>query len=129
MEKNLNKKNHISDSDDMFFELMGSEQNKGDFHKMMEVMQKKYVMSFSFFHSMLFLLNKETKKYLNEKERDYLKQLFGMELSGSNISKMLLGKIKYDPIKKKFYESDKRVRIHLTKEGKVEKVYEIRDQK
>ena len=129
MGKNLNKKNHISDSDDMFFELMGSEQNKGDFHKMMEIMQKKYVMSFSFFHSMLFLLNKETKKYLNEKERDYLKQLFGMELSGSNISKMLLGKIKYDPIKKKFYESDKRVRIHLTKEGKVEKVYEIRDQK
>ena len=129
MEKNLNKKNHISDSDDMFFELMGSEQNKGDFHKMMEIMQKKYVMSFSFFHSMLFLLNKETKKYLNEKERDYLKQLFGMELSGSNISKMLLGKIKYDPIKKKFYESDKRVRIHLTKEGKVEKLYEIRDQK
>ena len=129
MEKNLNKKNHISDSDDMFFELMGSEQNKGDFHKMMEIMQKKYVMSFSFFHSMLFLLNKETKKYLNEKERDYLKQLFGMELSGSNISKMLLGKIKYDPIKKKFYESDKSVRIHLTKKGKVEKVYEIRDQK
>jgi hypothetical protein len=129
MGKSLNKKNHISDSDDMFFELMGSEQNKGDFHKMMEIMQKKYVMSFSFFHSMLFLLNKETKKYLNEKERDYLKQLFGMELSGSNISKMLLGKIKYDPIKKKFYESDKRVRIHLTKEGKVEKVYEIRDQK
>jgi len=125
MEKNLNKKNHISDSDDMFFELMGSEQNKGDFHKMMEVMKKKYVMSFSFFHSMLFLLNKETKKYLNEKERDYLKQLFGMELSGSNISKMLLGKIKYDPIKKKFYESDKRVRINLT-EGKV---HEIRDQK
>ena len=129
MGKSLNKKNHISDSDDMFFELMGSEQNKGDFHKMMEIMQKKYVMSFSFFHSMLFLLNKETKKYLNEKERDYLKQLFGMELSGSNISKMLLGKIKYDPIKKKFYESDKRVRIHLTKKGKVEKVYEIRDQK
>ena len=129
MEKNLKKKNHIKDSDNMFFELMGSEQNKGDFHKMMEVMQKKYVMSFSFFHSMLFLLNKETKKYLNEKERDYLKQLFGMELSGSNISKMLLGKIKYDPVKKKFYESDKRVRIHLTKEGKVEKVYEIRDQK
>ena len=129
MEKNLNKKNHISDSDDMFFELMGSEQNKGDFKRMMEIMQKKYVMSFSFFHSMLFLLNKETKKYLNEKERDYLKQLFGMELSGSNISKMLLGKIKYDPIKKKFYESDKRVRIHLTKKGKVEKVYEIRDQK
>jgi len=125
----LNKKNHISDSDDMFFELMGTEQNKGDFKRMMEIMQKKYVMSFSFFHSMLFLLNKETKKYLNEKERDYLKQLFGMELSGSNISKMLLGKIKYDPIKKKFYESDKRVRIHLTKEGKVEKVYEIRDQK
>jgi len=129
MEKNLNKKNHISDSDDMFFELMGTEQNKGDFKRMMEIMQKKYVMSFSFFHSMLFLLNKETKKYLNEKERDYLKQLFGMELSGSNISKMLLGKIKYDPIKKKFYESDKRVRIHLTKKGKVEKVYEIRDQK
>jgi len=129
MGKNLNKKNHISDSDDMFFELMGTEQNKGDFKRMMEIMQKKYVMSFSFFHSMLFLLNKETKKYLNEKERDYLKQLFGMELSGSNISKMLLGKIKYDPIKKKFYESDKRVRIHLTKKGKVEKVYEIRDQK
>ena len=129
MEKNLNKKNHISDSDDMCFELMGTEQNKGDFKRMMEIMQKKYVMSFSFFHSMLFLLNKETKKYLNEKERDYLKQLFGMELSGSNISKMLLGKLKYDPIKKKFYESDKRVRIHLTKKGKVEKVYEIRDQK
>ena len=125
MEKNLKKKNHIKDSDDMFFELQGSEQNKGDFHKMMEVMQKKYVMSFSFFHSMLFLLNKETKKYLNEKERDYLKQLFGMELSGSNISKMLLGKIKYDPVKKRFYESDKRVRINLT-EGKV---HEIRDQK
>ena len=122
---NLNKKNHIKDSDDMFFELQGSEQNKGDFKRMMEIMQKKYVMSFSFFHSMLFLLNKETKKYLNEKERDYLKQLFGMELSGSNISKMLLGKIKYDPIKKKFYESDKRVRINLT-EGKV---HEIRDQK
>ena len=129
MGKNLNKKNHIKDSDDMFFELQGSEENKGDFKRMMEIMQKKYVMSFSFFHSMLFLLNKETKKYLNEKERDYLKQLFGMELSGSNISKMLLGKIKYDPIKKKFYESDKRVRIHLTKKGKVEKVYEIRDQK
>ena len=129
MGKNLNKKNHIKDSDDMFFELMGTEQNKGDFKRMMEIMQKKYVMSFSFFHSMLFLLNKETKKYLNEKERDYLKQLFGMELSGSNISKMLLGKLKYDPIKKKFYESDKRVRIHLTKEGKVEKLYEIRDQK
>ena len=125
MEKNLNKKNHIKDSDDMFFELMGSEQNKGDFHKMMEIMQKKYVMSFSFFHSMLFLLNKETKKYLNEKERDYLKQLFGMELSGSNISKMLLGKLKYDPIKKKFYESNKRVRINLSKG----KVYEINDQK
>jgi len=125
MEKNLNKKNHISDSDDMFFELMGTEQNKGDFKRMMEIMQKKYVMSFSFFHSMLFLLNKETKKYLNEKERDYLKQLFGMELSGSNISKMLLGKIKYDPVKKRFYESDKRVRINLT-EGKV---HEIRDQK
>jgi len=129
MEKKLNKKNLIKDSDDMFFELMGNSENIGDFNKMMEVMQKKYVMSFSFFHSMLFLLNKETKKYLNEKERDYLKQLFGMELSGSNISKMLLGKIKYDPIKKKFYESDKRVRIHLTKEGKVEKLYEIRDQK
>jgi len=125
MEKNLNKKNHISDSDDMFFELMGTEQNKGDFKRMMEIMQKKYVMSFSFFHSMLFLLNKETKKYLNEKERDYLKQLFGMELSGSNISEMLLGKIKYDPVKKRFYESDKRVRINLT-EGKV---HEIRDQK
>ena len=125
MGKNLNKKNHIKDSDDMFFELQGSEQNKGDFKRMMEIMQKKYVMSFSFFHSMLFLLNKETKKYLNEKERDYLKQLFGMELSGSNISKMLLGKIKYDPVKKRFYESDKRVRINLT-EGKV---HEIRDQK
>ena len=125
MGKSLNKKNHISDSDDMFFELMGTEQNKGDFKRMMEIMQKKYVMSFSFFHSMLFLLNKETKKYLNEKERDYLKQLFGMELSGSNISKMLLGKIKYDPVKKRFYESDKRVRINLT-EGKV---HEIRDQK
>ena len=125
MEKNLNKKNHIKDSDDMFFELMGSEQNKGDFKRMMEIMQKKYVMSFSFFHSLLFLINKETKKYLNEKERDYLKQLFGMELSGSNISEMLLGKIKYDPVKKRFYESDKRVRINLT-EGKV---HEIRDQK
>ena len=125
MEKNLNKKNHISDSDDMFFELMGTEQNKGDFKRMMEIMQKKYVMSFSFFHSLLFLINKETKKYLNEKERDYLKQLFGMELSGSNISEMLLGKIKYDPVKKRFYESDKRVRINLT-EGKV---HEIRDQK
>ena len=125
MEKKLNKKNLIKDSDDMFFELMGNSENIGDFNKMMEVMQKKYVMSFSFFHSMLFLLNKETKKYLNEKERDYLKQLFGMELSGSNISKMLLGKIKYDPVKKKFYESDKRVRINLT-EGKV---HEIRDQK
>ena len=125
MEKNLKKKNHNKDSDDMFFELQGSEQNKGDFKRMMEIMQKKYVMSFSFFHSLLFLINKETKKYLNEKERDYLKQLFGMELSGSNISEMLLGKIKYDPIKKKFYESDKRVRINLT-EGKV---HEIRDQK
>ena len=125
MGKNLNKKNHIKDSDDMFFELQGSEQNKGDFKRMMEIMQKKYVMSFSFFHSLLFLINKETKKYLNEKERDYLKQLFGMELSGSNISEMLLGKIKYDPVKKRFYESDKRVRINLT-EGKV---HEIRDQK
>ena len=48
-----------------------------------------------------------------------------MELSGSNISEMLLGKMKYDPVKKKFYESDKRVRINLT-EGKA---YEIRDQK
>ena len=129
MEKNLKKKNHIKDSDDMFFELQGSEQNKGDFHKMMEVMQKKYVMSYSFFPSLLFLINKEAKKHLNDKEINYLKQLFGMQLSGSNISKMLLGKIKYDPIKKKFYESDKRVRIHLTKEGKVEKLYEIRDQK
>ena len=125
MEKNLKKKNQIKDSDDMFFELQGSEQNKGDFKRMMEVMQKKYVMSFSFFHSLLFLINKETKKHLNEKERDYLKQLFGMELSGSNISEMLLGKIKYDPVKKRFYESDKRVRINLT-EGKV---HEIRDQK
>ena len=125
MEKNLNKKNHISDSDDMFFELQGSEQNKGDFKRMMEIMQKKYVMSFSFFHSLLFLINKETKKHLNEKERDYLKQLFGMELSGSNISKMLLGKIKYDPMNKKFYESNKRVRINLSKG----KVYEINDQK
>ena len=112
MGKNLNKKNHIKDSDDMFFELQGSEQNKGDFKRMMEIMQKKYVMSFSFFHSLLFLINKETKKYLNEKERDYLKQLFGMELSGSNISEMLLGKLKYDPFKKKFYESNKRVRIN-----------------
>jgi len=129
MEKNLNKKNHIKDSDDMFFELQGSEQNKGDFKRMMEIMQKKYVMSFSFFNSFLYLLDKEAKKHLNDKEINYLKQLFGMELSGSNISKMLLGKIKYDPIKKKFYESDKRVRIHLTKEGKVEKLYEIRDQK
>ena len=129
MEKNLNKKNQIKDSDNIFFELMGSEQNKGDFKKMMEVMQKKYVMSFSFFHSFLYLLDKEAKKHLNDKEINYLKQLFGMQLSGSTISKMLLGKIKYDPIKKKFYESDKRVRIHLTKEGKVEKVYEIRDQK
>ena len=125
MEKNLNKKNHISDSDDMFFELMGSEQNKGDFKRMMEIMQKKYVMSFSFFNSFLYLLDKEAKKHLNDKEINYLKQLFGMQLSGSNISKMLLGKIKYDPIKKKFYESDKRVRINLT-EGKV---HEIRDQK
>ena len=129
MEKNLNKKNHIKDSDDMFFELQGSEQNKGDFKRMMEIMQKKYVMSFSFFNSFLYLLDKEAKKHLNDKEINYLKQLFGMQLSGSNISKMLLGKIKYDPIKKKFYESDKRVRIHLTKEGKVEKLYEIRDQK
>ena len=125
MEKNLKKKNIIKDSDNMFFELQGSEQNKGDFKRMMEVMKKKYVMSFSFFHSLLFLINKETKKHLNEKERDYLKQLFGMELSGSNISEMLLGKIKYDPVKKRFYESDKRVRINLT-EGKV---HEIRDQK
>ena len=125
MGKSLKKKNQIKDSDDMFFELQGSEQNKGDFHKMMEVMQKKYVMSFSFFHSLLFLINKETKKHLNEKERDYLKQLFGMELSGSNISEMLLGKIKYDPINKKFYESNKRVRINLSKG----KVYEINDQK
>ena len=125
MGKSLKKKNQIKDSDDMFFELQGSEQNKGDFKRMMETMQKKYVMSFSFFHSLLFLINKETKKHLNEKERDYLKQLFGMELSGSNISEMLLGKIKYDPVKKRFYESDKRVRINLT-EGKV---HEIRDQK
>jgi len=125
MEKNLNKKNHISDSDDMFFELMGTEQNKGDFKRMMEIMQKKYVMSFSFFNSFLYLLDKEAKKHLNDKEINYLKQLFGMQLSGSNISKMLLGKIKYDPVKKKFYESDKRVRINLT-EGKV---HEIRDQK
>ena len=129
MEKNLNKKNQIKDSDNIFFELMGSEQNKGDFKKMMEIMKKKYVMSFSFFHSFLYLLDKEAKKHLNDKEINYLKQLFGMQLSGSNISKMLLGKLKYDPIKKKFYESDKRVRIHLTKEGKVEKLYEIRDQK
>ena len=129
MEKNLSKKNHIKDSDNIFFELMGSEQNKGDFKKMMEIMKKKYVMSFSFFHSFLYLLDKEAKKHLNDKEINYLKQLFGMQLSDQNISEMLLGKIKYDPINKKFYESDKRVRIHLTKEGKVEKVYEIRDQK
>ncbi len=125
MEKNLKKKNHIKDSDDMFFELQGSEQNKGDFKRMMEIMQKKYVMSFSFFNSFLYLLDKEAKKHLNDKEINYLKQLFGMQLSGSNISKMLLGKIKYDPVKKRFYESDKRVRINLT-EGKV---HEIRDQK
>ena len=120
MEKKLKKINLIKDSDDMFFELMGSEDNKGDFKKMMEIMQKKYVMSFSFFHSLLFLINKETKKHLNEKERDYLKQLFGMELSGSNISEMLLGKIKYDPIKKKFYETNKGVRLKLIGE----RVYE-----
>ena len=125
MEKNLNKKNHISDSDDMFFELMGSEQNKGDFKRMMEIMQKKYVMSFSFFHSFLYLLDKEAKKHLNDKEINYLKQLFGMQLSDQNISEMLLGKIKYDPINKKFYESNKRVRINLSKG----KVYEINDQK
>ncbi len=125
MEKNLNKKNQIKDSDNIFFELMGSEQNKGDFKKMMEIMKKKYVMSFSFFHSFLYLLHKEAKKYLNDKERNYLKQLFGMELSDQNISEMLLGKIKYDPIKKKFYESNKRVRINLSKG----KVYEINDQK
>jgi hypothetical protein len=129
MEKKLNKKNLIKDSDDMFFELMGNSENIGDFNKMMEVMQRKYIMSFSFFNSFLFLLHKETKKYLNEKERNDLKQLFGMEFSDQNISEMLLGKIKYDPIKKKFYESDKRVRIHLTKEGKIGKVYEISDQK
>jgi|TARA_R100001594_G_scaffold140723_1_gene186075 hypothetical protein len=120
MEKKLKKINLIKDSDDMFFELMGSEDNKGDFKKMMEIMQKKYVMSFSFFHSLLFLINKETKKHLNEKERDYLKQLFGMELSGSNISEMLLGKIKYDPIKKKFYETNRGVRLKLIGE----RVYE-----
>jgi len=125
MEKNLNKKNHIKDSDNIFFELMGSEQNKGDFKKMMEVMQKKYVMSFSFFHSFLYLLDKEAKKHLNDKEINYLKQLFGMQLSDQNISEMLLGKIKYDPINKKFYESNKRVRINLSKG----KVYEINDQK
>ena len=125
MEKNLNKKNQIKDSDNIFFELMGSEQNKGDFKKMMEIMKKKYVMSFSFFHSFLYLLDKEAKKHLNDKEINYLKQLFGMQLSGSNISKMLLGKIKYDPINKKFYESNKRVRINLSKG----KVYEINDQK
>ena len=125
MEKNLKKKIHIKDSDNMFFELMGSEQNKGDFHKMMEVMQKKYVMSFSFFHSFLYLLDKEAKKHLNDKEINYLKQLFGMQLSDQNISEMLLGKIKYDPINKKFYESNKRVRINLSKG----KVYEINDQK
>tara|TARA_Y100001960_G_scaffold6714_1_gene6843 strand:+ start:870 stop:1268 length:399 start_codon:yes stop_codon:yes gene_type:complete len=126
MEKKLKKINLIKDSDDMFFELMGSEDNKGDFKKMMEIMQKKYVMSFSFFHSLLFLINKETKKHLNEKERDYLKQLFGMELSGSSIldgqiiSEMLLGKIKYDPIKKKFYETNRGVRLKLIGE----RVYE-----
>tara|TARA_R100000656_G_scaffold78738_1_gene57875 strand:- start:459 stop:836 length:378 start_codon:yes stop_codon:yes gene_type:complete len=125
MEKNLSKKNHIKDSDNIFFELMGSEQNKGDFKKMMEVMQKKYVMSFSFFHSFLYLLDKEAKKHLNDKEINYLKQLFGMQLSDQNISEMLLGKIKYDPINKKFYESNKRVRINLSKG----KVYEINDQK
>ena len=125
MEKNLNKKNHIKDSDDMFFELQGSEQNKGDFKRMMEIMQKKYVMSFSFFHSFLYLLDKEAKKHLNDKEINYLKQLFGMQLSDQNISEMLLGKIKYDPINKKFYESNKRVRINLSKG----KVYEINDQK
>ena len=125
MEKKLNKKNLIKDSDDMFFELMGNSENIGDFNKMMEVMQKKYIMSFSFFNSFLFLLHKETKKYLNEKERNYLKQLFGMELTDQNISEMLLGKIKYDPIKKRFYESDKRVRIDLRKG----KIYEINDQR
>ena len=125
MEKKLNKKNLIKNSDDMFFELMGNSENIGDFNKMMEVMQKKYIMSFSFFNSFLFLLHKETKKYLNEKERNYLKQLFGMELTDQNISEMLLGKIKYDPIKKRFYESDKRVRIDLRKG----KIYEINDQR
>ena len=125
MEKKLNKKNLIKDSDDMFFELMGNSENIGDFNKMMEVMQKKYIMSFSFFNSFLRLLHKETKKYLNEKERNYLKQLFGMELTDQNISEMLLGKIKYDPIKKRFYESDKRVRIDLRKG----KIYEINDQR
>ena len=125
MEKNLSKKNHIKDSDNIFFELMGSEQNKGDFKKMMEIMKKKYVMSFSFFHSFLYLLDKEAKKHLNDKEINYLKQLFGMQLSDQNISEMLLGKIKYDPINKKFYESNKRVRINLSKG----KVYEINDQK
>ena len=104
---------------------MGSEQNKGDFKKMMEIMKKKYVMSFSFFHSFLYLLDKEAKKHLNDKEINYLKQLFGMQLSDQNISEMLLGKIKYDPINKKFYESNKRVRINLSKG----KVYEINDQK
>jgi len=125
MEKNLKKKNIIKDSDNIFFELMGSEQNKGDFKKMMEIMKKKYVMSFSFFHSFLYLLDKEAKKHLNDKEINYLKQLFGMQLSDQNISEMLLGKIKYDPINKKFYESNKRVRINLSKG----KVYEINDQK
>ena len=125
MEKNLNKKNQIKDSDNIFFELQGSEQNKGDFKKMMEIMKKKYVMSFSFFHSFLYLLDKEAKKHLNDKEINYLKQLFGMQLSDQNISEMLLGKIKYDPINKKFYESNKRVRINLSKG----KVYEINDQK
>jgi len=99
--------------------------NSPDFKKMMEVMQKKYVMSFSFFHSFLYLLDKEAKKHLNDKEINYLKQLFGMQLSDQNISEMLLGKIKYDPINKKFYESNKRVRINLSKG----KVYEINDQK
>jgi|TARA_Y100000296_G_scaffold9862_1_gene11385 hypothetical protein len=125
----MNKKNLIKDSDDIFFELMGSEQKKGDFQKMMETMQKKYSMSHSFFSNLLSFLYKETKKHLNEKERNNLKEVFGMEISDQIMSEALLGKLKYDPIKKQFYESNKRVRIHLTEEGKIGKAYEISDQR
>ena len=125
----MNKKNLIKDSDDIFFELMGSEQKKGDFQKMMETMQKKYSMSHSFFSNLLSFLYKETKKHLNEKERNNLKEVFGMEISDQIMSETLLGKLKYDPIKKQFYESNKRVRIHLTEEGKIGKAYEISDQR